>query len=81
MVETIPNAIRPKCKKSFLVKTTFGEDLPTVENCTNYGYKKINFFIKTTIFHSSVMGGICGICCAQKPPMMSGIFSVKNHLM
>ena len=43
--------------------------------------------IKTTKFHLSEVIGLNititlhGILCAQKPSIISGILSVKNHLM
>jgi len=39
MTETESNAICPKCKEPLLVKTSFGKNLPSIEECTNCCYK------------------------------------------
>ena len=65
------------------------QELPTIVEVRENGQYSIklsiedgafNRLLETTIFHSSVMSGSSGICCAQKPQKISGILSVKNHL-
>src|SRR3989338_2820603 len=53
-----------------IIYKTFGY-LCTYKNCVG------DIYFETTAFHSSMVGGQSGICCAQKPSSR-GMLSVKS---